>query len=572
MITTIKTQMRQNFKNFIFIFIVFLLLPSLVSAQNIDEKITALAEEDCKKIAKRLGDPVPTVNVESNFGIPFNSCLFKKISSSEDEGLYYASKTIEDVKMTVPEIEFRRYSTAENAGNDLSKEMNNISEHIAQDIKDRVIVNAEFMSVRKVPDGYVYVSKFYSGALYDKTSLVSDGSIHLLKGSCYVRVDVSNPEYGLRNAYHKNETVNPHPEFNHDREVEVLELARQKAEEILNLVDCDNGVPSSKSNSLNKSNYTQALVIEPPKKDDFQKILRSGFKKVNPVSTASAIPKSATESANLTGTTFFGKVDGDDTLMLQLPDGKEIELKDDKTALEIKRPSRFRFRNFKGSGSNYIAPKQHVYVKEIDCHILLEQERRDQEMIKRLGGIIYASDWSVDETVIVKPTGDCSYTNEGGPVRVFVEQGQATFKTPGGDGVSAENADFGIGYNAKSAISIFEVYNGSITVTNPAGNAKTISATYGSGINRIEIDKDGVMSEKIAIPLSQWQAFLASKQEKKDEAKGNTLPIVGAIAVLGLGGIVFFLYRTSKLQSLFKISKQKITDILGKINREKKTD
>ncbi|MBI2315031.1 hypothetical protein HYU93_03175 [Candidatus Daviesbacteria bacterium] len=318
----------------------------------------------------------------------------------------------------------------------------------------------------------------------------------------------------------------------------------------------DNSLPDEQQ-PVDISKYTQALVIEPPKESDFQKVSKFDFKQVNPVGT---------ESANLTGTTFTGKVGGEGELILQLPDGKEVKLTDDKSAFgglrEGLRPDLFRWRDIIGTGRNYIAPKRSVFIKEIDCQILLEQERQRQEDLKRPGGIRYASEWGVDETIIIKSTGDCSYTNEGGPIRVLTEQGQVTFKTPDGTSVSADNADFGIGYNAKSSVSIVEVYNGSITITNMAGNSKTISATYGSEIKQIEVNKDEVISERIAIPQSQWQAFLVrvSKQEKKEEPKENTLPIAGAVAVLVLGGIVFFLYRTGKLMQLYQIASQKITE------------
>ncbi len=393
-------------------------------------------------------------------------------------------------------------------------------------------------------------------------------AIMFTTGKCVVSItaDTDVPETRVGSKYHIRSKGNQHPGFDHGKQ-SLTDKLTQIAREVES-----NSAQICGGNISNPLNHTQSLVIEPPKESDFQKVSKSDFKQVNPVGTASATLKSATESANITGSMFIGKVGGDGELILQLPDGKEVSLKDDKSAFEGERPSGFRFRDFKGSGSNYTAPKRHVYVKEIDCNILLEQERRDQEIIKRTGGITYASDWGVDETIIVKPTGNCSYTNEGGPVRVLAGQGQATFKTPGGVAVSAENADFGIGYNAKSGLSVIEVYNGSITVTNKAGNAKTMSATYGSEIKQIEVDKEGVTSEKIAIPLSQWQAFLASKQEKKDETKGITLPIVGVAAVLGLGGIAFFLYRSGKLIPLYQTSKQKIAELLKKISKEKKTD
>ena len=322
------------------------------------------------------------------------------------------------------------------------------------------------------------------------------------------------------------------------------------------------------------SKYTQALLVETPRESDLEKVQPSDFKIVYPESTSSATPKPATESANLTGTTFIGKVGGEGELILQLPDGKEIKLTDDKSAFEGEQPYS-RWRDKIGTGQRYVTPKRNIYIKEIDCHILLEQERRDQEGLQRLGAIRYASDWGVDDTIIVKPTGDCSYTNEGGPVRVLVEQGKVAFKTPGGTAVSAENADFGIGYNAKSAISIVEVYNGSITVTGSTGNPKTISTVYGSEIKQIEIDKDGVMSEKISIPQSQWEAFLASQQkETESKTAGNALPVLVIVIVLVMGGTVFFLYRKGKLTPLYKTFGQKVSGINKKIkkgNQEEKT-
>ncbi|MBI1919188.1 hypothetical protein HYS29_01225 [Candidatus Microgenomates bacterium] len=305
------------------------------------------------------------------------------------------------------------------------------------------------------------------------------------------------------------------------------------------------------------SQYTQALVVEAPWENDFKKVQPSDFKIVYPESTSSAIVKPATQSANITGSIFIGKVGSEGELILQLPSGKEVKLEEDKSAFEGERPY-LRWRDKIGTGQRYVTPKRNIYIKEIDCHILLEQERRDQESLQRLGAIRYASDWGVDDTIIVKPTGDCAYLNEGGPIRVLAGLGQITFKTPGGTAVSADNADFGIGYNAKSAISIVEVYNGSITVTNGADYSKTISTIYGSEIKRIEIDKNNEMAEKIAIPGSEWEAFLASR---KTEAKNtNTNGIMMTVIILGasIGGTMFFLYRTGKLKPFYKKYREKI--------------
>ncbi len=217
-----------------------ILFPKHTYAQDTNEEITTVAKENCQKIAEQLGDPVPAITVESNFDIPYNVCLFRRISSSEDEGKYYASKTIADVKMVVHEIEFKQYSTTEDATNDLNKEEKSTSKYAAEN--DETATNLSNDFVKKFPDGYAYVSKFSDEKLFGIGFTKSEGLTTLVKGSCRVKVEVSNPEYGLGSEYHfyddNNEPVNRHPGFNHDREAEVLELERQKAEEILDSLDC----------------------------------------------------------------------------------------------------------------------------------------------------------------------------------------------------------------------------------------------------------------------------------------------------------------------------------------------
>lgn len=315
---------------------------------------------------------------------------------------------------------------------------------------------------------------------------------------------------------------------------------------------------SSDNNTSAIPNYTKALIEKPPRESDFQKIPKTDFKKVNPVSTASATPKLATESANITGSTFIGKVGEEGKILIDLPNGETVTLTDDQTALEGEISG---WKLLKGGDKPLSSRPLQVSIYEKDCH----SEILEANPTRR------ASDWG-GNNVITKIVGDCTYSNSGDPIRILVDTGEVNFKTSSGTRILAKDSDFGISFETTSGQSIVEIYNGSITITNRTGNSKTISTIYGSEIKQIEIDNNGVMSEKIAIPLSQWQAFFASKQEEKDEPRGNTLPIAGALAVLGLGGIAFFLYRTGKLLPLYRISSQKITQILQKISKEKRTD
>lgn len=536
------------------------LLPMRVSAADSVEKVYALAQEDCKKISERLGEKITggSQTIDDDLGVFGSGCEF---ANDYRKGYWggYASKLLDDIRIAIVEINFRRYDTPREAQDDVRSMMES-------DSKNKANRTDILFTVRETPDGYEGVLKDPIDVVVRGFQTTYSGTVKIARGSCLISVtgrsfvENDNGEY----RYHEYDTkkeklINKHPEFNHDRETEMLDLAQKKAEEVFSVLDCGNDISSPSSTtpsvkkSLNKSKYTQALVIEPPKESDFKKVKPSDFEIIYPQNIPSSKP--ATRSASITGSIFIGKVDGDGELILQLPDGREIGLKDNKTAVETVRPNTFKWRGGNMPLLKYTAPKRHVSIQEIDCHILLEQERRDQEIIKRFGGITFASDWSLDDRVDIKPIGDCSYLNDGGPIRVLVEQGQVTFKTSGNTMVTANKADFGIGYDAKSGASGVEVYNGSVTVANKSGQSKTISTVYGSQINQVEIDKDGVMTEKTAIPLSEWEAFLASQQKK------NNSPVIPVILVLGIGGLIFFLYRTGRLVPLYKTLSQKVSGL-----------
>lgn len=303
--------------------------------------------------------------------------------------------------------------------------------------------------------------------------------------------------------------------------------------------------------------YAQALVDKPPKASDFQNIPQSDFRIVYPTGTLSATPKSATDSASIKDNIFIGKVGGKGEVVVESPNGEKISLTDDRSGYNFFN-SRF--------GATLPGPEMgnptQLTIREVDCHIIAS--RNDSGNCDSTGRCRYADIWDA-QTRIEKTVGDCTYINEGGPVRVLAEQGQVSFKTPGDVTVTADKADFGVGYDTKSGMSIVEVYNGSVEVSNKSGQSKTISTVYGSDIKRVEVNKDGVMTQKIAIPQSEWEAFLASNQKKEQEANAkSSFPIIPAIAVLGMGGLIFFLYRTGKLVSLHKTSSQKISEPIEK--------
>ncbi|MBI4028860.1 MAG: hypothetical protein HY376_00620 [Candidatus Blackburnbacteria bacterium] len=295
--------------------------------------------------------------------------------------------------------------------------------------------------------------------------------------------------------------------------------------------------------------FIWALIDKPAKESDFQKVAESDFKIVFPVTPESV---KITSEKKL----FLGVVGGGGEVLVELPNGDNVTV-EEKQAIDIKFgdlwkewrfSNRFPQNNWKG----------HVTVREVDCHILLAQEEQDRETLQRLGEIRRANRYDLGDTLRIESIGDCSYINEGGPVRVLAQRGKVSFKTLGKTKVSAEKADFGIGYDATSGMSIIEVYNGSVMVEDKASQTKKISAVYGSQINRIELDKDGAMVEKIAIPQSEWETFLANSQQTETGGKTSrkTLPIITVIVALSIGGTALFLHRKGKLipqiSSLFK--------------------
>ncbi|MDO8561453.1 MAG: FecR domain-containing protein [bacterium] len=144
-----------------------------------------------------------------------------------------------------------------------------------------------------------------------------------------------------------------------------------------------------------------------------------------------------------------------------------------------------------------------------------------------------------------------------GDVRFKVNQGDfrtdMQVSTPVDTG-AVTGTDFAVSYNKESSIAIWEIYDHSIEVTSHiTGETKTISSSYGQPIKRIEVAKNGAMTEQIAIPKDEWQARQASQtepQSQPEENRSNGLPWV--FIFLALGGIGFMLHKTGKLQPMLQ--------------------
>lgn len=396
------------------------------------------------------------------------------------------------------------------------------------------------------------------------------GRLAFFKGPCFVTLQYYSKMNANVTQYHPYKDRPPgfenlHPSFDHGakrirEEMEIIagnitnvcgsnkilannegSISRDTDKQPVN-ESSKNSKPQS-SFKKDPSRYSQALVIESPKENYFQKVPQSDFKIVYPIGTASA-NLVATNSAGITGSIFIGKVGNQGQIVIKLPNGESIVLKDDKTAYKDSMPNWWYFRNFGTAPApvDYFL-KPNISYKEVDCHILLEQEKKDEEELQRFGEIRRANNYNLYDRTYIIPTGDCDFQITGGTARVLVEKGELSLTTQSGTTLTASNADFGIGYDTESGFSTIEIYNGSVNIANKVGQSKKISTVYGSQINRIEVDKNGAMTEKIALSQSEWEAFLASQE--KDSS------FVLVIIVLAMGGFILFLYRKGKLKSLY---------------------
>ncbi|MDO8474056.1 MAG: hypothetical protein Q7S62_00675 [bacterium] len=145
---------------------------------------------------------------------------------------------------------------------------------------------------------------------------------------------------------------------------------------------------------------------------------------------------------------------------------------------------------------------------------------------------------------------------------------EGTFETdmmvsPPNSTASPAGTDFAVSYDKKSGLAIYEIYDGLLLITSTlTGERKTISSYYGAPIKRIEVSKDGQMTEQVAIPKDEWRARKAEvvSQAKPQENRGGGLFWISLVLVFGGGA--FILHKKGKLQPI-------IQKVLALIRRNK---
>ncbi len=478
-----------------------------------------------------------------------------------------------DIKVQINSIEFELFDSNEKAKKRLES-MDEFSTAPSSD-KTRTIRNS------KIPGGFIFVVKDRLEQL-DNEFVAGSVVFGQQKGSCALKV-YSGTYPDLIDQYHvfsvsveggKVYYDNKHTGFYHDREEELRTLVQSVANKVWDTSAGLCGNQKSKdtvaTQNYDSKDFAKSELDQRPKASDFTKISLNEFTKVYPVSTISATPSpkitsAASESAK-PGDVFIGKVTGEGKVVIELPDGQQVSLKDNKTVIDN---SDYIISNLYSNLLWNIYADRSQFIVDID-HI---------KVIKQTWCTLKSA-WYFDTRGLVKIQGRWDQEKNrcfqviviDGFIRVLADDESLLTTTPGEVTIMPNKADFLVGYNSSTKQSAIEIYDGSLTIQNKTGQSKTISSSYGSEIKRIDVDQNGEMIEKIAIPQSQWEAFLASQQkETESEPSGNVLPII-AIAILSMGGTVFFLHRKGKLMPLYKSLSQKISGIKKKIKKDRQEE
>lgn len=121
-------------------------------------------------------------------------------------------------------------------------------------------------------------------------------------------------------------------------------------------------------------------------------------------------------------------------------------------------------------------------------------------------------------------------------------------------GILTRGTDFAIAFDPIIQLTVVELYDGEIDVTSPDGETtKTLKTSYGNPIKRVEVAKDGAMTEQIAIPKDEWRA--RQMEQPQAQTSSNFLWI---LFVFLLAGAVYFAYRKKeKIISMFLCRKRR---------------
>src|SRR3989344_4376194 len=123
--------------------------------------------------------------------------------------------------------------------------------------------------MEETPDGSVYLLKSYLVSVWPELRKTHTAKVAIVKGSCIVSVTSYSTYKEIaagRAGYHVSDpqtykTINKHPEFNHDREADMLESARQKAEEVFGMLDCGDSAPVQPATNVPANNSPDDVLI-----------------------------------------------------------------------------------------------------------------------------------------------------------------------------------------------------------------------------------------------------------------------------------------------------------------------
>lgn len=482
----------------------------LASAQDAFIKVYDQAEKDCEKIAERFGKSVPGSLAIGGRGIDTYSvgCGFKSEGSLQ----------VEDILIVIDSFGLSRYSTPEAARNSVRNSVKVYPlEHKTNTANSDIVA-----TMKESSDGSVYLLKSYLVSVWPEFRKTHTAKVTIVRGSCVVSVtsysSLNDPVgYHVSDPQTRDKLLNKHPEFNHDREADMLVLARKKAEEVFGVLDCGDSAPVQPATNvpvetilvppLENLPEVEALVEKTPTENDLQ--LPPDEK-----------PSPSIRVAELDGLAEF-----------QLPNGTWIPVEGGDTL-----PSEGTLQTQYGSTAKlyfsnniiiFVGPLSEFNVKEFNLDPKSYRTRLD------LGA---------------------------GEVRFKVLEGD--FETdmqvsPPNSTASPAGTDFAVSHDKNTGLTIYEIYDGSLLITSTlTEKQKTIFSSYGEPIRRIEIAKGGAMTEQIAISKDEWQARQTKQQEKSNNgARWLTL-------VLVLAGGVFILHKTGKLQPIL----QKVSALVQKNN------
>lgn len=576
-----------------------------VFAEDPYEKIINLAEEDCGKIAAQLGEEVPRVNVGGvKIDTYSGNCGFSREGTPG-----YDSLQVEDMQITINMIDFSRYSAPESARNSIGKSI----KYYEAKQKANAAGNDFESTVWETSDGYEYLLKGYLLAVWPELRKTHTAVVGIARESCVIAVTGRSFYEDMDTSYHVGSQgkINKHPEFNHDREAEMLILARKNAEEIFSVLDCGSDIPSPSSttpavvtkaatvdNQVSQNPYGTcawncAEQTEAKYQCSFEGPLDSCV--TDKISYQSACQNTCWDSWKLPPKTKINEGGGQlrkveqngKTALLvagydrSVSDSAMEKIKDDLAGWDP-------------DGSQLTAP-----VKTPDIPLGLGVLSLDGDVdIKRPG----SNAWETLRKGTSIPEGSQIFTGIDGNVWIYGEFGVANISHGSYITINKNSSSQGKDPNIRFDIKAGEVeiryekanYQGVIQTRTPSATATVKGTKFFTSYNQeqrysaigvyegqVEVqslttgEKANLSSDSdsesnlIFIPLQKpqeenKQPAVVAKQENQ-EPKSSMGPIVPAAIILALIVTLLILYRKGKLLPLYKTSIQKLSELVKKI-------